>query len=82
VENSTVDFFNTARFTGLTAEAESGETITVTSDSGVLVALPGGGFGYSPQAVPEPATWAMMILGMGAVGGAMRRRTRTGVTYA
>jgi hypothetical protein len=25
-------------------------------------------------AVPEPATWAMMILGMGAVGGAMRRK--------
>lgn len=25
-------------------------------------------------AVPEPATWAMMILGMGAVGFAMRRR--------
>lgn len=25
-------------------------------------------------AVPEPATWAMMILGFGAVGGAMRRR--------
>lgn len=24
--------------------------------------------------VPEPATWALMILGMGAVGGAMRRR--------
>lgn len=24
--------------------------------------------------VPEPATWAMMILGFGAVGGAMRRR--------
>lgn len=27
-------------------------------------------------AVPEPATWAMMILGFGAVGGALRRRTR------
>lgn len=27
--------------------------------------------------VPEPATWAMLILGMGAVGGAMRRRTST-----
>ncbi|KQT31991.1 hypothetical protein ASG29_09005 [Sphingomonas sp. Leaf412] len=25
--------------------------------------------------VPEPATWALMILGFGAVGGAMRRRS-------
>ena len=25
--------------------------------------------------VPEPATWALMILGFGAVGGALRRRT-------
>lgn len=28
-------------------------------------------------AVPEPATWAMMILGMGAVAGAMRYRRRS-----
>ena len=27
-------------------------------------------------AVPEPATWGMMILGMGAIGFAMRRRVR------
>ena len=34
-------------------------------------------------AVPEPATWAMMIGGFGLVGGAIRRRrTRTTVTYA
>jgi PEP-CTERM motif len=26
-------------------------------------------------AVPEPATWAMMLLGFGMVGGSMRRRT-------
>jgi PEP-CTERM motif-containing protein len=31
---------------------------------------PGGG-------VPEPATWAMMILGFGGVGGLMRRRRET-----
>ena len=47
------------------------------------VATPGGdGNDYSGNfrvsaltAVPEPATWALMILGFGAVGGAMRRRT-------
>jgi hypothetical protein len=35
-------------------------------------------------AVPEPATWSMMILGFGLVGFALRRRTnvRTTVTYA
>jgi PEP-CTERM motif len=30
-------------------------------------------------AVPEPATWAMMLAGFGIVGGAMRRRRATGV---
>lgn len=29
---------------------------------------------FSEGAVPEPATWAMMIGGLGLVGGAMRRR--------
>ena len=33
--------------------------------------------------VPEPASWAMMIVGAGLVGGAMRRRSRsTRVTFA
>ena len=41
-------------------------------------------FFASPTApVPEPATWAMMILGLGAVGGAMRyRRRETAVRFA
>lgn len=32
---------------------------------------------FLPSAVPEPGTWAMMLLGFGAVGFAMRRRRRT-----
>jgi hypothetical protein len=36
-----------------------------------------------PGGVPEPATWAMMIGGMGVVGGAMRRRrVSTKVSFA
>lgn len=35
---------------------------------------------YTPQAVPEPTTWAMMLLGFGAVGFAMRRRKQTELT--
>jgi hypothetical protein len=47
----------------------------------------GGGGGavelISSGAVPEPATWAMMIGGMGVVGGAMRRRrVSTKVSFA
>ena len=46
-------------------------------------------FGFAGQvngAVPEPATWAMMLLGFGAVGGAMRsakraRRQKVAVSY-
>lgn len=32
--------------------------------------------------VPEPTTWAMMIVGFGAVGVAMRRRQRVRVSFA
>jgi hypothetical protein len=31
-------------------------------------------------AVPEPSTWAMMLVGFGAVGFAMRRRRQTELT--
>jgi hypothetical protein len=33
-------------------------------------------FNVPPPAVPEPATWAMMLLGFGATGLMMRRRNR------
>lgn len=32
--------------------------------------------------VPEPATWAMLILGMGVVGASLRRRTRLQLRHA
>lgn len=39
------------------------------------VGVAGGGGGSPGGIVPEPATWAMMLVGMGLVGGSMRRRT-------
>jgi hypothetical protein len=38
------------------------------------------GFYNFQGGVPEPATWAMLILGMGVIGGAMRRRAARSVT--
>jgi hypothetical protein len=31
--------------------------------------------------VPEPAAWALMLAGFGVIGSALRRRTRTSVTF-
>lgn len=33
-------------------------------------------------AVPEPATWAMMLAGFGVLGSALRRRSRVSVSFA
>jgi choice-of-anchor A domain-containing protein len=42
-----------------------------------------GGTPFVLNAVPEPATWAMMIAGFGAIGGALRaRRRRERVVFA
>jgi hypothetical protein len=33
-------------------------------------------------AVPEPATWAMLIMGFGAIGATIRRRSRQAAAFA
>lgn len=38
--------------------------------------------GYDRGAVPEPATWAMMLAGFGLVGAAMRRKQHARVRFA
>lgn len=42
---------------------------------------PGQSFAFNVSAVPEPGTWMLMILGLGAVGFAMRRRHNAAVRY-
>jgi hypothetical protein len=63
---SSCQFGNTAKFI---IDAPTGTSFT--SDSGVF--LTGG-----TSAVPEPATWAMMMIGLGALGAGLRQRRRQG----
>lgn len=71
------------RIVGDNNEVFTGFRITLLpTDAGVsaLTQVRLGGFGT--LAVPEPATWAMMLGGFGFMGAAMRRRRRTTVTFA
>lgn len=42
-------------------------------------AFPGGEIRGQLTLLPEPSTWAMMLIGFGAIGGAMRRRRKATV---
>lgn len=44
-------------------------------------ASPGETLSISAAAVPEPASWAMMVGGFGLLGATMRRRARTTVSF-
>lgn len=47
----------------------------------LAISGPGTAVAGNAGAVPEPASWALMIIGFGAVGGTMRRRSMK-VSYA
>jgi hypothetical protein len=47
-----------------------------------LAEVPGKVTSIVENAVPEPASWALMIAGFGLTGAAMRRRQRVSVSYA
>jgi hypothetical protein len=56
-------------------------TFVFTNVSFLAPTVPAAGTGMA-GAVPEPATWAMMLLGFGAVGLVARQRRRTGIARA
>ena len=58
---------------------DSISTLGMTNSSGEFYLSPN--VPVTPAAVPEPASWAMMIGGLGLVGGAMRRR-KTAIAFA
>ena len=61
----------------------TGGTHEITWSSNVQSGISNAGLYLTGGAVPEPATWAMMIAGFGLTGAAMRRRkSRVAVTYA
>ncbi len=54
---------------------------SLATDARIELKLPYG-VSYVAAAVPEPATWGMMILGLGAIGATMRRRRKENVSVA
>jgi hypothetical protein len=57
------------------ASAFADPVFTLPANSGLTLVLSQGvGNGPGPSAVPEPASWAMMLAGFGLAGAALRRR--------
>ncbi|WP_082657618.1 MULTISPECIES: PEPxxWA-CTERM sorting domain-containing protein [unclassified Sphingopyxis] len=70
--NGRTDFFNTVKLNSITIDP----AYTLTADDGGALVRGAGGEYTLAAAVPEPATWATMLLGLSVIGGAMRYRRR------
>lgn len=79
--NGQTDFFNTVKLKSIALDP----AFTLTADDGgALTRNSDGTYALAAAAVPEPATWATMLLGFGLIGAAMRyrRRPKAGVSLA
>lgn len=80
VFNFLADITGPGRYAFLGIDGESIAKVTVTADDG-FSAFRQVRLGDASLAVPEPATWGLMIMGIGFAGAAMRRRQRQTVRY-
>lgn len=68
--------YGNARFDGSTTTLADGSTLENTQLTQIRYGTLADALAETPAAVPEPATWAEMIVGLGAAGGAMRAARR------
>lgn len=69
------------RATNVGLDFTKGDTITIGKVAGVSYTSDSGVFG-TPSALPEPASWMLMILGFGAIGAALRQQRRGKLAFA
>lgn len=73
MQTQLVGISNITSFSFVTSGSQFGENTIQTDNWNYTLSAAG--------AVPEPATWAMMILGFGLIGGAMRRRETARIRF-
>lgn len=78
---TTLSYYGEGRFT-TSLDADQVDAINATGKLKVNANLPRGVVGQLTVSLPEPGTWALMVLGFGSVGAALRRRQRLGAMAA
>lgn len=75
--------FKVYQLAGAGASSGTANTLDLLNGGGNQPNISHISFWLAPTAVPEPGTWAMLILGFGAVGGALRsaRKRRPVLNY-
>lgn len=73
--------FAVATDTGLTVFGGGGNIVNNLVTTGQGYATVTYTYHEAPPSVPEPASWAMMLVGFGALGGVLRRNRRVAVNF-